>query len=242
MNKTFVEHNDSQVEYFEGSKKRRMVPKESTYIANQIDKLVDVSGLKKDQDILEIGCGMGRYTIPLLERGYRVTGLDISGGLLRKLEDHNVNDRPIELYCEDILDLPKKTDKKFDVVVGFFTLHHMHDLQAVFESCKDLLKDDGRIVFLEPNPFNPLYYIQIALTPRQKWSMEKGLIRLTKRRMFENLENSRFVNQRLLRFGFCPPFIVNRKIGFILEGVLERLPLPKPILPFQIFMADKNGN
>jgi SAM-dependent methyltransferase len=34
-------------------------------------------------DILDVGCGYGRIAIPLAERGYRVTGLDISPQLLR---------------------------------------------------------------------------------------------------------------------------------------------------------------
>jgi hypothetical protein len=42
----------------------------------------------------------------------------------------------------------------------------------------------------------------------------------------------------LERFGFLPPFAVNRAWGPRLEDVLERIPLWSPLLPFQLFGGD----
>jgi len=39
----------------------------------------------KKQSIIEFGCGTGRTLIPLLEAGYRVSGLDFSAGMLEVL-------------------------------------------------------------------------------------------------------------------------------------------------------------
>ncbi len=45
-------------------------------------------------DILEIGCGTGRITVPLLEAGFRVTGIDLSADALamaqQKIDAENV--------------------------------------------------------------------------------------------------------------------------------------------------------
>ena len=38
---------------------------------------------KKPKKILEIGCGTGSYTKILLNRGYKVTAIDISGEMLK---------------------------------------------------------------------------------------------------------------------------------------------------------------
>ena len=36
---------------------------------------------------LDIGCGMGKFTIPLASQAYQIDGLDISPYLLRELEN-----------------------------------------------------------------------------------------------------------------------------------------------------------
>ena len=44
---------------------------------------------------------------------------------------------------------------------------------------------------------------------------------------------------RLLRFGFFPPFLANRPGGQKVESWLERFPLWKGLLPFQIFAGER---
>lgn len=236
-----ADHNQRQIDYFENNEKKTMVPRESNYLANHLNRLIDETGISKTDDILEIGCGMGRYTIPLLNRGYKVTGLDISEGLLTGLAKTAPAGTTIELICADIADLPEQADKKYDVVLGFFTLHHVHDLTLVFKAVRRVLKKGGKAVFLEPNPRNPLYYLQIAFTPGMRWSMERGLIRLTKSKVVSLLSETGFTDIELKRFGFFPPFVANTVIGPGFESALERIPLLKPILPFQIFSAVKDG-
>jgi SAM-dependent methyltransferase len=44
--------------------------------------LVEVLGLRPGAAVLDIGCGTGRHAVELARGGLRVTGLDISGGML----------------------------------------------------------------------------------------------------------------------------------------------------------------
>lgn len=235
-------HNRDQVGYFEGKTNERMIPRESPYIENQLDVLVREAGLDTGQDILEVGCGMGRYTLPLLRRGYRVTGLDISPGLLDQLRDFSGGRYPLELHCTDVAGAAAKIGRRFDAVIGCFTLHHMHDLQVVFAGVGDLLADGGVAAFLEPNPQNPLYYLQVLCTPKMRWAMEKGMVRLRRRRVIGLLEGAGFRNCRLRRFGFFPPVVFNTAAGAAIERGLERLPFLEPVLPFQIYVAQKHGH
>ena len=41
---------------------------------------------KKDVNILELACGTGRITLPLLERGFKVTAIDLSESMLNILK------------------------------------------------------------------------------------------------------------------------------------------------------------
>jgi SAM-dependent methyltransferase len=128
--------------------------------------------------------------------------------------------------------------QSFDVVLGFFTLHHLLELTDCFAAMASLLKPGGQMLFLEPNAFNPLYYIQIMLTPRMTWKGEGGIVRMRPQVLLLALQNSGFRSIRFHHFGFFPPFITNLPYGVRLESMMEKLPL-KPFLPFLIIMADK---
>lgn len=48
----------------------------------EIDFIEEVLQLPHGAAVLDLGCGTGRHAIELARRGYRVTGVDISGGML----------------------------------------------------------------------------------------------------------------------------------------------------------------
>lgn len=52
--------------------------------ANEVDFLVSELGLPPGGSILDVGCGTGRHAVALARRGYAVTGLDLSEGMLSK--------------------------------------------------------------------------------------------------------------------------------------------------------------
>src|SRR5215207_7888239 len=122
------EHNRAQIEYFEHAGKRAMRPTSSRYVERQVDELVRFADLVEGERVLDVGCGMGRYTFQLAERGLRVEGLDLSQTLLDRLDGFNAGRYEIPLHRADVIDLADALHGQFDAVVGFFTLHHLHDL------------------------------------------------------------------------------------------------------------------
>ena len=44
----------------------------------EVDFIIELLGLSKGADILDVGCGAGRHSIELAKRGYQVAGLDYS--------------------------------------------------------------------------------------------------------------------------------------------------------------------
>ena len=75
--------------------------------------------------ILDAGCGVGRYTIPLTMREYDVTGVDISLFAITELDNVRLRrDMQMDLAAADICHLPFR-DNTFDVVVAFGVLQHL---------------------------------------------------------------------------------------------------------------------
>jgi SAM-dependent methyltransferase len=184
---------------------------------------------------------MGRDTVALADRGLVVEGLDLSQELLQRFREFDGGRYAIPLHCADIVDPPEELTRRFDAVAGFFTLHHLHDLRACFRSMLSFVKPGGRIVFLEPNPFNPLFYIQMLIVPGMNWGGDKGLVKMRPRHVFHEMEAAGLGACSLQRFGFFPPFVTNRAGGLRAEAAFERVGLWRPVLPFQLFRGDVGG-
>ena len=238
----FSRYNESQRRYFEQRPKPRMVPRRSSYLERHVDELVRFARLTDKDEVLEVGAGMGRYTIPLLERGYNVEALDLSSVLLERLAQYNTEHDPGRpappSHAADIADPPAELRRRFDAAIGFFTLHHLHDLEACFRGIRLVLRPGGRVVFLEPNPLNPLFYVQIVVTPGMTWSGDGGIVRMRPKTVFGALSSAGFARFRLERFGFFPPFLAEAPLGARVERRLERIGALRSLLPFQLFAAE----
>jgi ubiquinone/menaquinone biosynthesis C-methylase UbiE len=99
-------------------------------------------------DVLDMGCGTGRFTIPLAERAKSVSGLDMSPMMLatagKKLADRGL---VAELREGDMAALPFP-DESFDVVVSMLALMHIprQDRQQVFREVARVLRPGGRLL------------------------------------------------------------------------------------------------
>lgn len=237
LDTVLARHNSQQRGYFERTLKRTMVPRRSAYLMRQAREMVRCIELTRADRVLEVGCGMGRYTLPLAELGYRIEGLDLSAGLLDRLRGFNGGRFDIPLYAGDVISCSSDLERAFDAVIGFFVLHHLHDLDRCWQAMARLLKPGGRIAFIEPNPLNPAYYVQILVTPRMTWRGERGLLQMRPRRIFTAMRRAGLVNQFVRRFGLFPPVLADRRLGRALEAAGERVLSRTPLLAFQVFGA-----
>lgn len=97
------------------------------------------------QKILEVGCGTGNYTKILLERGYKVTGLDVSKNML-KIARKKCACKFINGDIRDII-----INEKFDAciamfaVIGYITINS--DIIKALNNIHRHLKPKGVFVF-----------------------------------------------------------------------------------------------
>jgi SAM-dependent methyltransferase len=233
-----TEHNQDQLRYFESTLKRTMVPSDTPYNRRHVQETLDFAAYKPGERVLEVGCGMGRHTLLLAQMGVKVEGLDLSQVLLDRLMEFSAGSFDIPLHCADILDPPAHLNSSFDIVIGFFTLHHLFDIPGSYAGMVQFLKPGGRVVFLEPNPFNPLFHLQIWITPRMSYKGERRLLDMRRKVIFSAMQGAGLSQLSMTRFGFFPPFLTNRPWGNRIEALLERVPIWRSILPFQLFRGD----
>ena len=232
-------HNRAQQSDFEQRVPTTMIPRATPYVRRHVDELLSGTGLGAGASVLEVGCGMGNYTFELIRRGVAVEGLDLSDVLLDRLRSYAPVGMSPQLHCADVLDPPKELLGRFDAVVGFFTLHHLHDLQGSIASMAGLLAPGGLFAFVEPNAFNPLYYLQIAATPGMSFKGERRLTSMRPGVILPALHAAGLSGARVVQYGFFPPFVANRRIGRGLERALERVPPLRPISAFQLVLGHR---
>lgn len=115
---------------------------------------------RKNGNILELCCGTGRLTIPLVQEGYTITGVDNNTSMLKQArEKANELNVPVKFIRSDIrsLDLPELYDIIF---IPFNSIHHLYtneDFFHVLKNVKKHLKENGYFLL---DCFNPnIHYI-----------------------------------------------------------------------------------
>ena len=232
-------HNRAQQSYFARRFPSTMIPRSTPYVRRHVDELLAASGLHAGASVLEVGCGMGHYTFELARRGLAVEGLDLSPVLLDRLRTYAGEGFSLPLHCADIADPPERLLGRFDGVIGLFTLHHLHDIERSFAEMVRLLRPGGRVAFIEPNAFNPLYYIQIAATPGMSFRGERRLTSMRPAVIVPAMRAAGLRRMSVRRYGFFPPFVANRGWGRTLEAALERIPPLRPVSAFQLFIGER---
>jgi cyclopropane fatty-acyl-phospholipid synthase-like methyltransferase len=233
------DHNRLQREYFEAADKRTMVPASSPYVWRQVRRMLEYAGVERGHSVLEVGAGLGRYSVPLLEEGHRLTCLDLSPAMLKKLRE-KAAPRDLPVIACDAADVDRHTRERFDRVVGFFFLHHVHDLGPVFQGLSRVMEPGGVAAFCEPVAHNPLYYVQIAVTPHIHWWAERGILGMRESVVFAAMRSAGLEETASATFGFFPPLLTNTGLGAHLEDALMRLGFLRPLHAFRIFRARRN--
>ncbi|GIK58782.1 MAG: hypothetical protein BroJett015_44450 [Chloroflexota bacterium] len=100
---------------------------------------------------LDFGCGPGRVTAVLREKGYRVTGYDISPAMIALAQQQYGND-PFVTFTTD----RQAIAGQWPVVVSLGVLDYYPQAGTLWQEWAALLAADGRLVVTAPNAASPL--------------------------------------------------------------------------------------
>jgi 2-polyprenyl-3-methyl-5-hydroxy-6-metoxy-1,4-benzoquinol methylase len=228
-----------QREYYASPARKygRMGPGATPYVERHLNAALDALALAPGARILELGAGMGRFSLPTAARGYRLVASDLSAPLLTELRRFD-STGSVEVVEADAATIDQAVDGLFDGVTGFFFLHHLAELDAVFAACARVLRPGGVAAFCEPSALYLPFYLQIAATPGMSFRGERGLTSMRTAPLAAAARRAGLEVLATRRYGIFPPALANRPLGRGIERLLEAAsPAWAPLRAFQVFAA-----
>lgn len=133
-------------QYFEGATKRG-----GRNIANDFFRKFLLNHCPGRQSLLEIGCAKGEF-LNLLEADFRIlVGIDISEYAIEKSRGRLKKAKTYKWDMESGSAMPFDAEP-FDVICSMHTFEHFYSPKLVLRTLTPLLKSDGVLIILVPNP------------------------------------------------------------------------------------------
>ncbi|MEX2253447.1 MAG: class I SAM-dependent methyltransferase, partial [Thermoleophilaceae bacterium] len=98
--------------------------------------------LAREDDVVEIGCGIGRMTRPLARRARRVRALDVAPEMLRLAQEHNEALDNVEWLLGDGVSLAGIADESADACLSTVVFQHIPDPEITLGYVREV----GRIL------------------------------------------------------------------------------------------------
>lgn len=135
--------------------------------ADYIDAMLQKNGCPGKR-LLDLGCGTGNISIPLAQKGYQVTGVDLSAEMLDIARSKSeAAGLVIDWQQQDLTELQLLDDADaepvFDAIIATFDVfNHLtspEDLQMLFHSLNPFLADEGILMFDVQTPYKLQEYL-----------------------------------------------------------------------------------
>jgi ubiquinone/menaquinone biosynthesis C-methylase UbiE len=184
--------------YYKGGFKQKLMNLRLKEVIAEVDP-------KKGEGILEIGPGSGAYTLALLEKGAKVTSVDISEEMIevckKRVEDRGFK---VEFYQGNILNIPVENETmNKGIAIGIMT--HLPEKRLVSEAVAEMLRvvKRGGAIWFDLPKYHPAKILYTKLYLRlQPHSEESG-----------KLENHLFSNRDIEKLKSGGRTISTRKFG-----------------------------
>ena len=195
-----------------------------------------IAGVSPSGSVLDVGCGTGALAERLVQRGYTVSGVDPSAGMLEILRARNPQ---ITAVQGSGTALPFTRDS-FDLVVSVATMHHIAEPAAVGQTLAEMVRvcrPDGRILVWDHNPRNPYWSRLMARVPQD--TGEERLVPEAEIVAGLRVAGAEIVSRDQLGLvpDFTPRTALPAAAGF--ERVFERTPYLQRLAAHNVIVARK---
>ena len=207
------------------------------------DWMINEMQVVQHKKVLEIGCGTGYVSYYIAEKtGMQVIGSDLCVPFIEGAKEKYILPN-LSFDTLDFNEAAANLDNKFDYIIGNGILHHLYyNLNTVLATLKKLLNENGKIIFMEPNIYNPYVATIFKNDSIRKWAnLEPDEMAFSKSFIKEKLQSTGFKNIEITYKDFLlpgiPKFLVEPSIK--IGNILEKTPL-KFISQSILISAQKN--
>jgi ubiquinone/menaquinone biosynthesis C-methylase UbiE/uncharacterized protein YbaR (Trm112 family) len=137
-----------------------------------------VQRVPRRADVLDIGAGSGRCTVPLADRlddGSEIVATDISFEMLRaagdKLSARGTRDR-VRLVAADSTRLAWLRPRSFDVAFAYGLLHHLDDPEPVWEGLDAVMRERASVLVHDNNATGVRKLFDLLMRRWRLWDAE----------------------------------------------------------------------
>jgi len=188
---------------------------------------------------LDVGCGTGVLAARLAARGFEMTGLDPSAGMLEVMGDAHPEVAAVRGSGDE---LPFEAGG-FDLVLTVAALHHIAEPAAVRATLAEMVRvcrPGGRIVVWDHNPRNPYWKLLMARVPQ-----DDGSERLVpEREVVDGIRSGGGLPLFSQQLGFVPDFVPSGLMPAMsrVETAVERIPLVRGLCAHNVVVATAAGS
>ena len=111
---------------------------------NQLDKLIEISKLNSNSNVLELGCGNGFITEYISDKTQcHITGIDIAKKAIEHANERTKQKNNRIIFETKNMEKLDYKEKSFDVIISIDTLYFVKDLNNTLQNIQRLLKQEG---------------------------------------------------------------------------------------------------
>lgn len=135
--------------------------------------------LKKDQEILDIGCGNGALSFFAAKQGCKVLGVDISKKAILgcRLNARRLGLNNIRFKSKSFDQLTVKEIGKFDLAICSEVLEHLPEDFQVLRKIYSLLQPGGTLFLSTPSVNSPIHIMRMIFFKKDSFDEEVGHLR-----------------------------------------------------------------
>jgi ubiquinone/menaquinone biosynthesis C-methylase UbiE len=160
------------------------------YLLNIENEIKQLILLNKHKNLLEAGCGTGRWISSLDNKNNKVFGLDFSFEMLKVSNHSKLN---LNVVNADAVNIPFK-DNLFDLIFCVNAVHHFQDKIKFIRECKRTLNPNGTLAVFGVDPHIDKdwyvydYFDSVYENDLKRFPSLEYLRRLLGGERFENIE------------------------------------------------------
>lgn len=190
--------------------------------------------IKTGMQVLEVGAGTGRQTLPLLAAGASVVGIDLSEDMLR-LARNKAFDAGLDTQCDFVVGTAENLPiarNSFDAGIIFGSMHHFMDPPTALKNMGEVLKSGAPFYLLEPHKSPARFIFDWMMRKWQLWEEEAAEDPLFRQEQFQEWLRDAGFASKITYSTYLPPHLfylfrgaAGRTLLSASDNVFSRIPL-----------------